>query len=96
MDSNVVWQETGSQPSIAQPIPVSAGQHQITATATNSTGDSGSSSVTVTLSSSAAALASTLSVSLKPIGSSSPANVTAVAQGPTRLPAGLCMWMAIL
>lgn len=84
VDSNVVWQETSAQPQISQSIPVSAGQHQITATATNSTGDSASSSVALTLPGSAAAepAPTTLSVSLKPLGSSSPATVTAVAQGP--------------
>jgi len=86
VDSKVVWQQTGSQPSIAQSIPISAGQHQITATATNSSGDSGSSSVSATISSSAAAgYAPVLSVSLQPISSSSPATVTAVAQGPQPL-----------
>jgi hypothetical protein len=87
VDSNVVWQETSSQPQIAQSIPVSAGRHQLTATATNSSGASGSSSVEVNIpnSASAGAWATTLSVSLKPIGSSSPATITALAQGPKPL-----------
>jgi hypothetical protein len=87
VDSSVVWQETSSQPQISQSIPVSAGQHQLTATATNSSGASGSSTVAVNIpnSASAGASATTLSVSLKPVGSSSPATVTALAQGPKPL-----------
>ncbi len=84
VDSAVVWQQVSSQPQITQSIPLSAGQHQITATATNNAGSSGSASVAVTVSSSgsAGAAATSLSVALKPIGSSSPATITAVAQGP--------------
>ena len=83
VDSSVVWQEASSQPQISESIPVSAGQHQITATATNSSGDSGSSSVAVTIpDSGTAGVASTLSVALKPLGSSSPTTITAVALGP--------------
>lgn len=84
VDSTVVWQQASSKAQIDQAVPLGAGQHQITATATNSSGESGSSSVAVTIpsSGSAGAAATALSVSLKPVGSSSPATITATAQGP--------------
>lgn len=84
VDSSVVWQQASSQAQITQSIPVSPGQHQITATATNTAGASGSASLAVTIPSSgtAGAAPTSLSVALKPIGSSSPTNITAVAQGP--------------
>ncbi|MGE5205262.1 MAG: hypothetical protein ACM3PW_06580 [Chlamydiota bacterium] len=87
VDSAVVWQQASSQPQINQSISLDPGQHQITTTATNTAGSSGSASMAVTIPSSGTAAAdpTSLSVALKPIGSSSPTTITAVAQGPRPL-----------
>ena len=84
VDSTVVLKQASSAPQLTDSVPLTAGQHQITATASNSTGKTGSASVAVTIGT-AGASATSLSVSLKPIPSVSPATVTATAQGPNSL-----------
>lgn len=84
VDSATVWQQASSQATIAQSIPVTVGQHQITAMAINTAGISGSSSAAVTIpaGTTASAAPASLTVALKAMGSSSPITISATAVGP--------------
>jgi hypothetical protein len=89
VDSFLILNQSSSLSQMKQAVILGPGKHQITAKAYNSAGTSGSATVSVTIAGSSTSttspVAPSLSVTMKPLGSSSPVTVSATAQGPNPL-----------
>lgn len=83
VDNALVFNRASSASQIMQSVSLDAGTHQVSVRATNSSGTSGSASTSVTVpaQSTPTTNACVLTVSMQPIGSKSPAQVVASAQG---------------